>query len=607
MKALGVLLLALFATAASAQQRQPAQITTLPTTTPQEFDLLDNTGKWMPFGTGTNGVFTVNGAGTDVRSFGCAADGTDQTTCINNALTNASDCVIIPATQNGFYVAGTITVTRCLRGTVFNPTSTTTTYDLSGSSRILCNNQAAQPCVVVNRVLAGTSGQSTQIADIALIGTNAGDRSSTPVANSWGFQWQQGSNLTINNLQVSNFDTCAYFGPATISPGTGPLGVRVFNGFFSRCKKHYAVVDGVAEVSLFGGRFGNVGDYPSADDFIYATKTATTSNAGSGPNTIVVDSVQFNTQSVGCPFRWGGFQSTVGGFGANKVSNSHIEILDTGYTGSAPTGMICVDNTVPKIPGMQFTNNSIQTDGGSTLHPTFNISPTTVGGGQMPWTDTFSFVNNRPLTGSPFSLTLGGMIGNAFTPTLIGNYMNSNNTFTAGDATATLSLIGNYYGGTVFNGQWSNLNLVGNIGGITDNATGTVHQSNGFAAQSWTPALSFSGGGSATYASNGTWYRTQEGGLTAYFAVTLSALASPSGNITITGYPKACAGHPASALLNLPANFTGLSGLPYANWVNGSANINLLQATATGFSNIGGANLTATTSFSGTVTCAVAQ
>ena len=604
------LLLALLASPALAQTRQPAQITTLPTTSPQEFDLLDNTGKWMPFGTGSNGAFTVNGAGTDVRSFGCVADGvTDQTTCINNALANASDCVIIPATQNGFYVAGTLNVAKCLRGTVFNPTSTTTTYDLSGSSRILCNNQAAQPCVVVNRVLAGTSGQSTQIADIALIGTNAGDRSSTPVANSWGFQWQQGSNLTINNLQVSNFDTCAYFGPATISPGTGPLGVRVFNGFFSRCKKHYAVVDGVAEVSLFGGRFGNAGDYPSADDFIYATKTATTSNAGSGPNTIVVDSVQFNTQSVGCPFRWGGFQSTVGGFGANKVSNSHIEILDTGYTGSAPTGMICVDNTVPEIPGMQFVNNSIQTDGGSTLHPTFNISPTTVGGGQMPWTDTFSFVNNRPLTGSPFSLTLGGMIGNAFTPTFIGNYMNSNNTFTAGDATATLTLMGNYYGSATFNGQWANLNLVGNIGGIFDNATGSVHQSNGNAAgavNSWTPVLSLSGGSVTYSAQQGTWFRTQEGGLSAYFRIILSGVSSPTGNLVISGVPKTCV-NPSANVLQNATGLTGLTGLPFVSWVNGSSTINLLQSTTSGQVNVTGANLTATTSLTGTVTCGVAQ
>ena len=415
------------AASAPAQQRQPAQITTLPTTSPQEFDLLDNTGKWMPFGTGSNGAFTVNGAGTDVRSFGCVADGvTDQTTCINNALANASDCVIIPATQNGFYVAGTLNVAKCLRGTVFNPASTTPTYDHSGSSRILCNNQAAQPCVVVNRVLAGTSGQSTQIADISLIGTNAGDVSATPAAGSKGFQWQQGSNLILTNFQSSNFDSCAYFGPATASPGTGPLGTRVFNGFFSRCQKHYVVVDGVAEIYLFGGRFGNTGDYPSADDFIYATKT-TSAGAGAGPNTVVLDSVQLNTASVGCPLRWGGFTGTGGSFGANKVSNSHIEINDAGYTGSATQGMICVDNTMPIIPGMQFTNNSIQTDGGSTLHPTFNIAPT------VPWKDTFSFVNNRPLMGAPFTLTLGGMVGNAFTPTFIGNYMQSNSTFTSSD------------------------------------------------------------------------------------------------------------------------------------------------------------------------------
>ena len=45
-----------FVAPAVAQQRQPAQITTLPTTAPQEFDILDSTGQWARMGTAANGV-----------------------------------------------------------------------------------------------------------------------------------------------------------------------------------------------------------------------------------------------------------------------------------------------------------------------------------------------------------------------------------------------------------------------------------------------------------------------------------------------------------------------------------------------------------------------
>ena len=478
---LAILVALLLATAAQAQQRQPANVSTLPTTSPQEFDLLDKAGNWIPLG------------GMDVRAAGCKADGTDQTACINTALANTSDCVIIPATPLGFYVAGTVNVTgKCLRGTVFNPSGTTMTYDMSGTSRILCNNQAAQSCLVVNRALAGTSGQSTQVENISLVGTNAGDRSSTPVAGSTGLQWVQGSNFILTNFQSANFDTCALFGPETASPGTGPLSVKAINTFFARCQKHYVVVDGTPELYFIGGRWGGAGDYASADDFIYATKT-NNSGGGGGPNTIVLDSVHLNTTSVGCAFRWGGFVGTGGAFGANRIMNIHMEINDAGYTGSATKGIFCVDSTVPYVPGMRVTNNFFQVNSGATQHPAFNIAPT------VPWKDNVVFVNNN-LTGAPFTLTISGLIA-SYTPTFIANYMQSGNTFIAGDTTAQLSMIGNFYSNVNFSGKWNNLNLVGNFGGVNDSATGSVLVSNGYnigATSAWTPAFSLSGG-SVTY------------------------------------------------------------------------------------------------------------
>ena len=54
------LLLALLAWPAQAQQRQPANVSTLPQSSPQEFDLLDKTGAWLPFFPGAKDVFVRN-------------------------------------------------------------------------------------------------------------------------------------------------------------------------------------------------------------------------------------------------------------------------------------------------------------------------------------------------------------------------------------------------------------------------------------------------------------------------------------------------------------------------------------------------------------------
>lgn len=67
-------LFALAISSAYAQQRQPANVSTLPTTSPQEFDLLDKTGKWLPFGTGSNGWWRGAGAAIEVDQFGAKGD-----------------------------------------------------------------------------------------------------------------------------------------------------------------------------------------------------------------------------------------------------------------------------------------------------------------------------------------------------------------------------------------------------------------------------------------------------------------------------------------------------------------------------------------------------
>ena len=60
MRPLLALLALLLAWPAQAQQRQPANVSTLPQSSPQEFDLLDNTGAWLPFFPGAKDVFVRN-------------------------------------------------------------------------------------------------------------------------------------------------------------------------------------------------------------------------------------------------------------------------------------------------------------------------------------------------------------------------------------------------------------------------------------------------------------------------------------------------------------------------------------------------------------------
>ena len=55
-----LVLMALLASPAQAQQRQPANVSTLPQSSPQEFDLLDKNGNYLPFFPGAKDVFVRN-------------------------------------------------------------------------------------------------------------------------------------------------------------------------------------------------------------------------------------------------------------------------------------------------------------------------------------------------------------------------------------------------------------------------------------------------------------------------------------------------------------------------------------------------------------------
>lgn len=150
MRAIVFLAAMLLALPTYGQTRQPAQITTLPSATPQPFDILDKTGFWVPFGkvdATTHGFSPATSPNTiDVMSAGAKCDGTtDDRAAIQSAinavgLMAGGGTVIIPPSTNGCKVNGTLTITK---GNVV----------LAGTHRgsiLLFDNGAADSIVVGN-------------------------------------------------------------------------------------------------------------------------------------------------------------------------------------------------------------------------------------------------------------------------------------------------------------------------------------------------------------------------------------------------------------------------------------------------------------------------
>ena len=536
----------------------------------------------------------LNPATPNLLSAGCIADGvTDQTACINNVLTTATGCVVVPATQFGFYVAGTITVSKCLEGDVF--TANTGHGSYVGSSWIKCNNQSAHTCVVGYTT---NSSNSMQIHDISLVGSGA-----TPVSGAIAFQWTTGYNLILTNFQTVNFDTCAYFGP-TVGSGLGPLSAHMTNTFFSECKTHYVVDDGIPELYFLGGRWGENGgfDYDSADDMIYATKT-TDSGPGGGPNTINIVGLQANPggRAVGCTLRWGGFAFTTGAFGANKISNSHFEVASgSGYTGAASRGMLCIDSTLPHFPSLTVVNSDMTEDGTKSM-PFFNIDPS------VPFDGPLSFLQSL-MCSAPSTLSLQGMTG-THTATFDGNYICSGQTFTAGDTTAALTLSNNTLGNYAVTGKWLHLTLNNNFGTMTDTATGNVFES-AQVTRPWTPTITMGGTPVAAYTAFGTVTRTPNGGYSAYFNIAITSKGGGTGAVVIGNLPYACNSAAGSSPLNVAQNLTGLTGalnLQTGLGIGLNTISYITQSTATGVITILDTNITNTTNFQGIITCGQAQ
>ena len=186
-------LLACVASPALAQQRQPANVSTLPQSSPQEFDLLDNTGKWMPLGTASGGAFTAfGGAGVDIRAFGAKCDGaTDDKPAIDAAVnavqTAGGGVVFIPPSMGGCRDTGTLAITQSnvsVQGQQF------------GGSQILFDNGSA------NSINVGTGRGNPAVYYIALRDLYINHLASKAAGTALSFQ--SVSQAALTNIVVNN-------------------------------------------------------------------------------------------------------------------------------------------------------------------------------------------------------------------------------------------------------------------------------------------------------------------------------------------------------------------------------------------------------------------
>ena len=522
----------------------------------------------------------------DVREWGCVADGaTDVGACINTALADAPTCVSIPATTNGFYIATTVANRGgCLKGTAFMPYNPYPSLSLAGISWLKCS-ATVNPCVALG-VYDFLATNAPLIEKIALAGAGA-----TPSSGSIGIQAIGGYKITLRDVFVYNFDTCAEWGPGANIAG---ISSHAYNLYLGRCQKHYTVFDGWPEAEIIGGRFGLIGtgDFSATDDFVYQTLT-TNVGSGQGPNTIIINGVQMNPGGgVGCAFRWGGFTGSGGFPGETHLTDIHAEWHT--YSGGATQGVFCSDSTVPAI--YQLMVNGVLTVAPA---PLFALNAATIPGQWFFANDDFGCASS--------TLALGNAASPAYSSLHFDNIFFCGATTFSGGTNSTLSVDGSHMGTLAISGAFGDAEFYGNkYNSLTDTATGRIAWGDA-AVNSFTPVLSFSGGGSVSY--NGTpfgqWERTANGGFKVFFSITLNGVSSPSGNVSVTGFPLQCSTGFGAQTLRFADNLSAVSGQPVGLFNGGASSIALAywNSGSSQYSNLQGSALTSTTRLAGLIEC----
>jgi hypothetical protein len=433
------------------------------------------------------GQFSASGA--DVREWGAKCDGaTDDTTAIEAALTAAAPIhgtVQFPS-KTCFSATGIVAGAPVnIQGTNFNPISPSA-GGISGGSELLC--YSGVNCLTVN---AGSNLAPSQIVNLIIAGV-----SGTPAAGTIGLYLSGGAQINLQNVQVSNFDTCA------LAYAHGSTGIA-FDWYYPvvyQCGTHFFNFDGWPEAKIFGGRIGSGSDYDTAQDMVLFSKTGTLGGGG-GPNSVRFIGTNFVTGgSVQCFVRWADWTGSGGVQDGFHFENVHFESHKDGDAD------FCSDATVPVIADLTLTNvdtSTFNSISGSYWLPLFDLNPVTA-------------LNGMFITSSNFDNCTGGASQFVLSPTpasgpsfnsvhLNGNTFCTGPTFNANSSTNFIESSGNQYGGLNITGVWSDFESAGDnfVSMTSATATGTIGIA-GAHPQSFTPVLRFGGTPSlATYSSYG--------------------------------------------------------------------------------------------------------
>lgn len=508
--------------------------------------------------------------GVSVQEFGAACDHTtDDTAAINAAFAQSAatgSVIRFPAAPCRSAAGVTMPAGASAEFPAFLPTNP------PASIGIQCDNGVAVCLTII--------GDNTSLGSASLMNASIFS-SGTPTSGSVGVRIQGGYAISAVNLNIFDFDTCAYWGPGSTS--AGGIRTEIWNLREGKCASHWNVVDGWPEITVVGGTAGaNGAEYSSSQDFLYQTESANV-GAGGGPNTVTFDDFHFvvpGMGSSGCPFRWGGWAGTGGVRAETRLTNFHVELH------TPIDALFCSDATVPLLQQLYVTNMLSSTSyGGSNNGHVFDFNPATALKSVNFVGDTF----DSCISALPLGITLAPMPSSgpglqdvhfAAVSSCGGASFTSNSV-----AGSTLMLTGNTWGSLRIAGNWTDLESHGDqFASLVDTASGNVAIGNA-QPQSWTPTLEFctgsvppcSGESVGFSTLGGTVTRTAEGGFIATVnMVTASAPVSPTGAAAqFVGLPYVCANGTnslaapsAGGAVSHSFGFAMGTALPLTDWIN---------------------------------------
>lgn len=527
-----------------------------------------------------------------VKDFGAVCDGvTDDTAKIQAALNSGAKHVLLQGTA---YCTGTITVPQNveLYGDVMMPTNTSGVGP-TGSILLFRNDVAI--CIHVNGGFGQTGGGTPGLRNVAAVRVGA------PPVGSIG--------IRISGAYLSQLHNIMAYGHAIgiqwYGQGTRPdpslangLGCTAFGIYTGKISQIHLDIDSWPELRITQGRCGmnGLGDLSGASTYIRIT-SPTGGSGGAGPNTIIVDNVQFNQggASVG-PDYWVYFQNNtanVGNQAIYKFSNCHMENFSN--TGA----YIASDAASQHIQRMNIVNCTFNNE-----MPLFALNPATI-------IEQLAFIGcDTPFTTINIASQYVGYLR------FVGCYFF--NTVAVFSAPPTnnwiVDLVGNYWGGTssvtVTNTGWRNFKMIDSFGPTSTwtNTSGSkfveIYDSTGVVT-SWTPTILL-GGAVATgyvYTASGT-YSIHNRTITVTFKISLSTKGSATGLLSIGNLPFAAAGSSLDApggVISYAQNFTGLTGQTSC-YLRSASELGVRQSAANGTNTVTDVNLTTNTQLYGSIT-----